>query len=132
MFRCSKQILPYSVQQLGEMVNIPKLEDFDYSKKRHFVSVEEIPVNDVRYLHNDLLIVITALQDKNIRKLFGNTINSMTVSSAIFKEMCRFVQEKEEKLGLKMKTLISFQWNDNSVSFDELRSGYRGGICVVH
>ena len=131
-FRCSKQILPYSVQELGKMVNIPKLDDYDYDKKRHFNSVEEIPADDVRYLHNDLLIVITALQDKNIRKLFGNTIRSATVSSAVFNEMKRFVKEKEEKLGLKIKTLISFQWNDNSVSFDELRSGYRGGICVVH
>ena len=132
IFRCSKQILPYSVHQLGKMVNIPKLEDFDYAKKRHFNSVEEIPVKDVQYLHNDLLIVITALQDQNIRKLFGNTIHSMTVSSAIFKEMCRFVKAKEDKLGLNVKTLISFQWNDSDVSFDELRSGYRGGICVAH
>ena len=132
--RCSYQILPYSVKKLGEMVGIPKLEDFDYDKKRNYNNISEIPKKDLQYLINDILIVKTALQDLELRQIFGNKIRNKTVSSAIFQEMKAHAVKKQKELELQIEQdpVTNYQWNDDGINFSLGRRGYRGGLTVAH
>ena len=130
--RCSYQLLPYSVKELGEMVGIPKLEDFDYDKIRNYNNVSEIPKREIMYLENDILIVKRALQNSELRMLFGNRIINSTVSSAVFKDMRKHSANKMKELGLKIDKdpVTNYQWNDDLIDFDLGRRGYKGGITV--
>ena len=133
VFRCSFQLLPYSIEELGKLLGVPKLSySFNYDKQRNYKKVSDILINEEVYLQRDLYIGILALKDKTLRKQFGGALYNATVSSAVFKQMKRACELIQKKIKLKQHPLIDYMWNDADIDFSFGRAGYQGGLSNGH
>lgn len=96
----------------------------DYSIQRNFKSVAEAKVKDpefVNYGDQDVLILLTALKDSELKTLFGSVLNR-TVSSYAFKDL-------NKKCADAMLTNYQHDILDSN-DFNWLKAGYHGGLTL--
>lgn len=96
----------------------------DYSIQRKFNSVVEAKIKDpefVQYGEQDVLILLTALKDPELKQLFGSVLNR-TVSSYAFKDL-------DKKCADAMLTNYQHEVLDSD-DFSWLHAGYHGGLTL--
>lgn len=118
-FRCSYKLFPKSIKEIGEMVGIPKLnETHNYEEIKHYDSVYDLPDEEIKYITNDVRIMVALikyLQEKNVK--------GMTMSSSAYKN---WEQDKYQLCKHQMKK------NPNEEIVEIVRKSYRGGITKVN
>ena len=117
--RCSYKLFPKSIKDIGEMVGIPKLnETHDYEEFKNYNSVYELPDEEVKYITNDVRIMVELiryLQEKNIK--------GMTMSSSAYKN---WLKDKYQLAKNNMKK------SPDEEVVEIVRKSYRGGITKVN
>ena len=76
-FKCSYKLFPKSIKEIGKMVGIEKLnETHDYEEEKHFNSVEELSEEEVKYITNDVRIMVALINYLNSVGITGITMSS--------------------------------------------------------
>ena len=118
-FRCSYKLFPRSIEDIGEMVGVKKLnETHNYTELKNFKSIDEVTEEEKSYINNDVLIMC-----KLIEYLDSVGINSVTMSTSAYKNW------RKEKYMLCKKQFIK---DDNEEINEIVRKSYRGGITKVN
>ena len=118
-FRCSYKLFPKSIKDIGEMVGIQKLnETHDYNEIKHYNSVEDLTEEEVKYITNDVRIMVEL-----IRYLQSKDIKGLTMSSSAYKNW------QKDKYCLCKNEMKK---NDNEEVVEIVRKSYRGGITKVN
>lgn len=118
-FRCSYKLFPKSIKDIGEMVGIEKLnETHDYNEIKHYNSIEELTEEEVKYITNDVRIMVEL-----IRYLQSKDIKGLTMSSSAYKNW------QKDKYCLCKNEMKK---NDNEEVVEIVRKSYRGGITKVN
>lgn len=111
----SLKILPFSVEQVAKMFNLPihKLE-IDYKAKRK--KGHKLTQKEVKYLRNDVEIMARALQT-----LFNQDLTKMTQGSNALYDYKKIVGEKNFK-----------KWFPIPKYDEEIRESYKGGFTYLN
>ena len=118
-FRCSYKLFPKSIKDIGEMVGIQKLnETHDYNEIKHYNSIEELTEEEVKYITNDVRIMVEL-----IRYLQSKDIKGLTMSSSAYKNW------QKDKYCLCKNEMKK---NENEEVVEIVRKSYRGGITKVN
>ena len=118
-FRCSYKLFPKSIKDIGEMVGIQKLnETHDYNEIKHYNSIEELTEEEVKYITNDVRIMVEL-----IRYLQSKDIKGLIMSSSAYKNW------QKDKYCLCKNEMKK---NENEEVVEIVRKSYRGGITKVN
>lgn len=118
-FRCSYKLFPKSIEDIGEMVGIKKLnETHNYEELKNYTSISELPEEEINYINNDVLIMC-----KLITYLDSVGINALTMSSSAFKNW------RKDKYHLYKYQMVK---DENEEINEIVRKSYRGGITKVN
>lgn len=118
-FRCSYKLFPMSIEKIGTIVGVTKLkETHNYEELKNYNSVDELPKEELSYIHNDVLIMV-----KFIKYLRQMGISGMTMSSSAYKN---WKKEKYQLCKYQMKK------DTNEEIVEIVRKSYRGGITKVN
>ena len=117
--RCSYKLFPKSIKDIGEMVGIEKLnETHDYNEIKHYNSIEELTEEEVKYITNDVRIMVAL-----IKYLQSVGIKGITMSSSAYKN---WLQDKY------MLAKNDMHKNPDEEIVEIVRKSYRGGITKVN
>ena len=118
-FRCSYKLFPKSIKDIGEMVGIEKLnETHNYEEIKNYNSIEELPEEEIKYITNDVRIMVEL-----IRYLQEKGVKGLTMSSSAYKN---WQQDKYQLCKHQMKK------DTNEEIVEIVRKSYRGGITKVN
>ena len=118
-FRCSYKLFPKSIKDIGEMVGIEKLnETHNYEEIKNYNSVDELPEEEIKYITNDVRIMVEL-----IRYLQEKGVKGLTMSSSAYKN---WEQDKYQLCKHQMKK------DTNEEIVEIVRKSYRGGITKVN
>ena len=80
-FKCSYKLFPKSIEDIGEMVGVKKLnETHNYDELKNYQSLEDVPQEEIGYINNDVTIMC-----RLITYLDSIGINAITMSSSAYK-----------------------------------------------
>ena len=80
-FKCSYKLFPKSIEDIGEMVGVKKLnETHNYEELKHFNNIDEVTDEEKSYINNDVTIMC-----RLITYLDSIGINAITMSSSAYK-----------------------------------------------
>ena len=117
--KCSYKLFPKSIKEIGKLVGIDKLnETHDYNEIKHFNSVDELTEEEVKYITNDVRIMVEL-----IRYLQDKGIKGITMSTSAYKN---WLQDKYTLCKNQMKK------STNEEIVEIVRKSYRGGITKVN
>lgn len=117
--KCSYKLFPKSIKDIGELVGIEKLnETHDYDEIKHYNSVEELPDEEIKYITNDVRIMVEL-----IKYLQEKGVKGITMSSSAYKN---WLQDKYHLCKNQMKK------STNEEIVEIVRKSYRGGITKVN
>ena len=117
--KCSYKLFPKSIKEIGELVGIEKLnETHDYNEIKNYHSVEELPEEEIKYITNDVRIMVEL-----IKYLQEKGVKGITMSTSAYKN---WLQDKYSLCKNQMKK----DTNDEIVEI--VRKSYRGGITKVN
>lgn len=117
--RCSYKLFPKSIEDIGEMVGVKKLnETHNYEEMKNYKTLEELPKEELDYISNDVTIMC-----KLIKYLNSVGITAMTMSSSAYKNW------RKDKYHLCKFQLIK---DENDEINEIVRKSYRGGITKVN
>lgn len=118
-FKCSYKLFPKSIEDIGEMVGVKKLnETHNYEEIKDYKSLDEVPQEELMYINNDVTIMC-----RLITYLDSIGINAITMSSSAYKNW------RMDKYFLCKKQFIK---DENEEINDIIRKSYRGGITKVN
>ena len=118
-FKCSYKLFPKSIKEIGELVGIEKLnETHNYDELKHYNSVDELTEEEVKYITNDVRIMVEL-----IRYLQEKGVKGITMSSSAYKN---WLQDKYSLCKNQMKK------STNEEVVEIVRKSYRGGITKVN
>lgn len=117
--RCSYKLFPKSIKDIGEMVGIEKLnETHNYNEIKDYKSIDEITEEEIKYITNDVRIMVALMKYLNEKGVKG-----MTMSSSAYKNW------------LKDKWLLcsrDMNKDPNEEIVEIVKKSYRGGITKVN
>ena len=117
--KCSYKLFPKSIKEIGELVGVEKLnETHNYDEIKHYNSVEELPEEEIKYITNDVLIMVHL-----IRYLKDKGVKGITMSTSAYKN---WLQDKYTLCKNQMKK------DTNEEIVEIVRKSYRGGITKVN
>ena len=117
--RCSYKLFPKSIEDIGEMVGVKKLnETHNYEEIKNYNSLEELPQEEIDYINNDVTIMC-----RLIKYLEEVGINGVTMSSSAYKNW------RKDKYFLCKNQFIK---DENDEINEIVRKSYRGGITKVN
>ena len=118
-FRCSYKLFPKSIKEIGELVGIEKLnETHNYEELKNYKSVDELPEEEVKYITNDVRIMVEL-----IKYLQEKGVKGLTMSSSAYKN---WLKDKYSLCKNNMKK------SPNEEIVEIVRKSYRGGITKVN
>ena len=118
-FRCSYKLFPKSIKEIGELVGIEKLnETHNYEELKNYKSVEELPEEEIKYITNDVRIMVEL-----IKYLQEKGVKGLTMSSSAYKN---WLKDKYSLCKNQMKK------SPNEEIVEIVRKSYRGGITKVN
>ena len=118
-FRCSYKLFPKSIEDIGEMVGVKKLnETHNYEEFKNYNTLEEVKEEEIKYITNDVVIMC-----KLIKYLNSVGINAITMSTSAYKNW------RKEKYMFCKYNLIK---DENDEINEIVRKSYRGGITKVN
>ena len=117
--KCSYKLFPKSIADIGELVGIKKLnETHNYEEIKNYTSVEQITEEEIKYITNDVRIMVEL-----IRYLQEKGVKGITMSSSAYKN---WQQDKYMLSHNEMKK------DPNEEIVEIVRKSYRGGITKVN
>ena len=92
-FRDSYRLIPTSIEQLGKAFGLPKLnETHNYTEFKLYKKLEDVPDEEIKYITNDVRILVKAVQYMIKEQMSGLTFSSS--SYANLKRRCGDFFEK--------------------------------------
>ncbi|MBO7692507.1 MAG: hypothetical protein J6T10_07750 [Methanobrevibacter sp.] len=117
--KCSYKLFPKSISDIGKLVGIEKLnETHDYNEIKNYHSIEELPEEEIKYITNDVRIMVEL-----IKYLQAKGVKGITMSSSAYKN---WLQDKYQLCKHQMKK------DTNEEIVEIVRKSYRGGITKVN
>ena len=118
-FKCSYKLFPKSIEDIGEMVGVKKLnETHNYEEIKDYKSLDDLTEEEKMYINNDVSIMC-----KLITYLDSIGINAITMSSSAYKNW------RMDKYFLCKNQFIK---DENEEINEIIRKSYRGGITKVN
>lgn len=118
-FRCSYKLFPKSISDIGKLVGIEKLnETHNYEEIKNYHSIEELPEEEIKYITNDVRIMIEL-----IKYLQEKGVKGITMSTSAYKN---WLKDKYTLCKNQMKK------DTNEEIVEIVRKSYRGGITKVN
>lgn len=117
--KCSYKLFPKSISDIGKLVGIEKLnETHDYNEIKNYHSIEELPEEEIKYITNDVRIMVEL-----IKYLQEKGVKGITISTSAYKN---WLQGKYSLCKNQMKK------DPNEEIVEIVRKSYRGGITKVN
>ena len=117
--KCSYKLFPKSISDIGKLVGIEKLnETHDYNEIKNYHSVEELPEEEIKYITNDVRIMVEL-----IKYLQEKGVKGITMSTSAYKN---WLKDKYSLCKNQMKK------DPNEEIVEIVRKSYRGGITKVN
>ena len=117
--KCSYKLFPKSISDIGKLVGIEKLnETHNYEEIKNYHSIEELPEEEIKYITNDVRIMVEL-----IKYLQEKGVKGITMSSSAYKNW------QQDKYMLSHNDMKK---DSNEEIVEIVRKSYRGGITKVN